>query len=449
MKRRKFIELSSKFSIGSMLLPVLLSSSCRDEELFEELNYDRKVIIVGAGAAGMYAAYILQSRGIEYEILEASSKVGGRLGKLEGFADFTLDTGAQWLHGKNNILGDLIKSTGTKIKLDNSDTKYWFQEGLQKSLPRNIAGIFEEEEGLLDVSFQDFAIQKGFGEEYKYIVERMAGDQGASANQLSAKGNYRDEEYWSSGRNDFKFRESFFDLFDQHILPSINKHIQLNTVVSKIDYSGNAIVVTDQQNNLHIADKVIVSVPITILQDEDIQFVPSLNTDKISAFKDIGMGAGMKVFLKFSNAFYDGNIIGGKVCAAYADEKEKKIGNDHVLLAFIMGQQAERLTALGSNQAIVNELLGELDTMYNGQASANFISSHVENWTTNPFVRGAYSYAKVGMREDSRRIAAQSVNQKIFFAGEAMNLNGHHQTVHGAVETGYREVINLLNSLKK
>jgi len=41
------------------------------------------------------------------------------------------------------------------------------------------------------------------------------------------------------------------------------------------------------------------------------------------------------------------------------------------------------------------------------------------------------------------------VNDKIFFAGEAMNLNGHHQTVQGAMETGYREVINILNSIKK
>jgi hypothetical protein len=35
--------------------------------------------IIGAGAAGLYTAMILQSLGIEYEILEADSKVGGRL----------------------------------------------------------------------------------------------------------------------------------------------------------------------------------------------------------------------------------------------------------------------------------------------------------------------------------------------------------------------------------
>jgi hypothetical protein len=36
------------------------------------------------------------------------------------------------------------------------------------------------------------------------------------------------------------------------------------------------------------------------------------------------------------------------------------------------------------------------------------------------------------------------VENTLFFAGEAMNTNGHFQTVHGAVETGYRAVNELL-----
>jgi lysine-specific histone demethylase 1B len=86
--------------------------------------------------------------------------------------------------------------------------------------------------------------------------------------------------------------------------------------------------------------------------------------------------------------------------------------------------------------------------MYNGQASASLISYYVQNWTTNPFIKGAYSYSTVGMG-NAREISAQSVDKKLYFAGEAMNINGHHQTVHGAIETGYREVINILNDLKK
>ena len=113
-----------------------------------------------------------------------------------------------------------------------------------------------------------------------------------------------------------------------------------------------------------------------------------------------------------------------------------------------MGEQAEYLTSLGSDAAITSALIQELDIMYNGQASASFIASHVQNWTTNPFVKGAYSYSTIGMG-DARKIASESLSEKLYFAGEAMNTNGHHQTVHGAVETGYREVINILTDIKK
>ena len=38
-----------------------------------------KVGIVGAGAAGVYAGMLLESLGIDYEILEGSNRIGGRI----------------------------------------------------------------------------------------------------------------------------------------------------------------------------------------------------------------------------------------------------------------------------------------------------------------------------------------------------------------------------------
>ena len=446
MDRRDFLKQSSLIAIGGLIIPSSFLYACRKKTLFEKINYTGKVLIIGAGAAGLYAAYILKSKGIDFKILEASTNYGGRLGKLEGFANFPIDLGAQWLHGKNNILGDLIQKSNTKINLDESNSVYWFNNQLVNSVPQNTT-IFEGD-NLPDISYKDYALQKGLGNEYKYIVENIAGDQGAAASRISVYGNNKDEENWSSGLDDFKFEETFFDLIDKQIASQVKDKIQFNSIVKQIDYSQSQITVTDSNNINYNADKVIITVPITILKSGDIQFIPALPNEKTAAFSKIGMGAGMKVFLKFSSKFFDQNIIGGSICAAYADDSIGKIQNDNVLLAFIMGEQAEYLTSLGSDAAITNALLQELDIMYGGKATTLFISSHVQNWTTNPFVRGAYSYSTIGMG-DARKIATQSLNKKLYFAGEAMNISGHHQTVHGAIETGYREVINILNDLKK
>ena len=448
MNRRKFLKQTSILSIGGLLLPSALLSSCRPDSLFEGPSFQGKVLIIGAGAAGLYAGYILKSKGIDFQILEASSNYGGRLGKLTGFANFPIDLGAQWMHGRNSLVSDLAKKSDTQITLDDSNEKYWFNNELVSSLPSDINKIFEEEENVPDVSFADFAVQNGYGDEYKNIVEAIAGDSGADASHISAYWKIIEEENWNSGDDDFKFEETYFDLIEKQIAIHVQDQIQLNTAVKQIDYSGPIIQVTDSNNNVYTADKVIVTVPITILKSGDIEFVPALPTEKTTAFSKIGMDPGMKVFLKFNTKFFDENIIGGSICAAYADDSIGKAQDDNILLAFIMGDQAEYLTSLGSDSAITNALLQELDTMYNGQATATFVASHVQNWTTNPFVRGAYSYSTVGMG-DARKVASETVAKKLYFAGEAMNINGHHQTVHGAIETGYREVINLLNDVRK
>jgi hypothetical protein len=155
-------------------------------------------------------------------------------------------------------------------------------------------------------------------------------DQGAAAARLSVFGNNEDEKNWNSGDEDFKFQETFFDFVDKQFARQVSDKILLNTIVTKIDYTQSTIQVTDSKNNFYNADKVIITVPIPILKSSDIQFIPALPEEKTRAFSKIGMDAGMKVFLKFSNKFFDQNIIGGKICAAYADDSVGKAENDVV-----------------------------------------------------------------------------------------------------------------------
>jgi len=443
MDRRKFLKNSAFFSAGGLLLNHNVFSGCKDGGLPGNLSYGGKVMVIGAGAAGLYAGSLLKSRGIDFTILEASGRYGGRLGKNSGFANYPIDTGAQWLHGKRNVAGELIKQAGVVISEDNSEPVYWFNEAVVEELPRNLS-IFEGG-GLPDLSYWDYAVSRGFGSEYRYLVEALAGDYGAAASELSVYYSNLEEVNWSSGNSDYKFEQTYFDFFESQFALQVQGQLKLNTVVTSIDYSTDQIILTDATGGVYYADKVILTVPITVLKDADIEFVPPLPAEKTAAFSKIGMGPGMKVFLRFSEPFYDQYLLGGAVCAAYLDDSIGKSIPDNVLLAFIMGEQAAFLDTLESDEAIVEALLHELDTIYAGKANATFINARVENWTRNPFIRGAYSFSTVGMG-NSRSMAAEAVANKLFFAGEAMNLNGHHQTVQGAMETAEREIINLIQN---
>lgn len=441
MNRRDFLIQTGIASLGTGLL---------SSEIFDQLSVktkrnesmDEKVLIIGAGVAGLYAASILKSQEVDVQILEASDRYGGRLAKLSGFADYSLDLGAQWLHGRNNLLGQLIKKSSTKIVKDSMSPHYWFNNQLLTKLPRSIE-IFHGQQ-LPDVSFAAFARMKGYGPAYANIVEGIAGDYGAAADRLSVFYTNKEFENWTSGAQDYRFRETFFDFIDQEIASKVKDNIMFNAPVASIDYAGKDIRVMTKDHQVFDAQKVIITVPITILQSEDIQFYPPLPQEKKAAFQKIGMDAGMKVFLKFSKKFYGQYILGGKISAAYIDDSVAKNTQEHVLFAFVMGKQAEYLTSLGTDDAIVKELLADLDSMYQGQASASLIQAHVQNWSTQPYIKGAYSYSTVGMG-NARNVAASPIENRLFFAGEAMNTNGHHQSVHGAAETGLQAATAIIH----
>ena len=443
MRRSEFIEKSIITYFGLIASPSLFASCKKHILELPPTNFNGKVIIVGAGAAGIYAGFLLNQQGIDFEILEATDRIGGRLGKLENFADYPLDTGAQWLHGKKSVIGDLVKSSNTKITRDNTELHYWLNDEITKELPVNIERKLQPSSEYEDISFQQFATNEGLSN-YKDIVEAIAGDYGADSNDISIKWTAFEEQRWSSGTSDYKFERTYYDLIFSSYAEHIMSKIKLDAPVKNIDYTDNLIKLTDHQNNLYYGDKVLVTVPVTILQDGDIEFTPSLPVPQQKAFNAIGMGAGMKVFLKFKTKFYHENIFGGKICAAYADESIGKSGIDHILLAFVMGEQALMLGDLNNDEERVNKLLEELDTLYDRQATENFIEAHVEDWTAKPYIKGAYSYSKIGIG-NARSIASKPINNKIYFAGEAMNNEGHHATVHGAIESRFSAIKSIIS----
>ena len=79
-----------------------------DKSLNKDLQHDeQKVLILGAGVAGIVAAKTLQENGInDFLILEAQDYIGGRF-KQRSFAGVKLEEGANWIHYADNKLNPL------------------------------------------------------------------------------------------------------------------------------------------------------------------------------------------------------------------------------------------------------------------------------------------------------------------------------------------------------
>jgi monoamine oxidase len=68
------------------------------------------------------------------------------------------------------------------------------------------------------------------------------------------------------------------------------------------------------------------------------------------------------------------------------------------------------------------------------------------DWSADPWSRGAYSYALVGGSEAAKTLA-RSVDDTLFFAGEATDAEGRNGTVHGAIASGRRAAAQVEKAL--
>lgn len=85
-------------------------------------------------------------------------------------------------------------------------------------------------------------------------------------------------------------------------------------------------------------------------------------------------------------------------------------------------------------------MLSDLDTIFANKARASFIDGIVQDWTSQPYIRGSYSYPMLTTYETApnlRRQLAQPIDDRIFFAGEGSS-HQNSACVPGALQEGAR-----------
>lgn len=399
MTRKEFIETSMKMGMGIPFLSALMMESCSKSELeFPEFKTDfkGKVLIIGAGAAGLSAGYLLKRYGVEFEILEAAPVYGGRLKKAMGFADFPIDLGAEWIHVHPVVLSDMLNN---------------------KELDANIDVLVYNPQTI----------------------------------QTWHNGKLKSHNYIRGFYSEWKFKSStWFDFFETYMVSEIANSIKLNKAVTEINYAGNQVQVKTAEGELYEADKVLISTSVKTFQNQMIQFEPALPENKIQAFSKITMGDGIKVFIEFSKRFYPDMLAFGSILSALEEEEKfyydaafRKDSNRHILGLFAINEKASAYTSLETEAAIIQKILTELDEIFDGEASPNYVQHIIQNWSAQPYIGGAYSYSFTGDQEDIVKEISVPLAGKLFFAGEAYSIE-HQATVHGACQSAYISIEKML-----
>ena len=374
-------------------VPVLGTFLGCSEDLFSELvetDFNGKVLVVGAGAAGLTAGYALARHGIDFEILEASDVIGGRMKRSRALADFPIDLGAEWIHTDPTILTRLV----------NDQT-------------------FDASVEVIRYSPETISIWNG---------SRLKG-----RNWINA--------FYA----EYKFKSTtWYGFFERFMLPAIGDRIRFAQVVQSVDYAGDKVVVRTAAGQEYTGDKVVMTVPIAVLKAGAIDFTPPLPADRVEAFEDVDVPPILKAFIEFSEDFYPDLTIDGSITDTdklFYDAAFRKDTDRNVLGLFVIGDKATAYTELATEEQVVSRVLGELDTIFGDRATPAYLGSVVQDWTKEPHIMGSYSHWE---RESSRELLAQPLGANLFFAGEA--LAEEWSTVHGASLSGWDAVRALLSA---
>ena len=365
MTRKEFVNICGILGIG---LPFQsLSTSCTKND-DDRKAFNGKVIIMGAGAGGLSAGYLLNQQGIDFEILEASASHGGRMKIDTDFADFPIPLGAEWLETGTTIFQKIINDS---------------------SVPVDVQTVED-------------------GPDRKFV-------------------NY-----------------SWYNFFEEYIVPSIADKISYDSIVQSVDYSDDTVIV-NTQNQQYTADKVIISVPLKILQDGDIAFMPTLSQGKLNAINNTVIWEGFKAFFEFSTKFYDDGFgfqitppsDGQKV---YYDASFGQNTSKHILGLFVVGKPALEYISL-SDSNLKNFILDELDGIYSNQATPNYIKHITQNWNSEPFIRSGYMTDHANSETVEK--LGQPIDNKVYFAGGPYTDGNDWVSVHAAAQSAKNAVDEL------
>ena len=412
------------------------------------------ILIIGAGASGLMAAKELSAKGKKVIIIEARNRAGGRINTLsEKHFSLQIEAGAEFIHGNLPLTLQLLKENNIPYaKMEGSMLRK--KNGKWQDTEEEIEGWDEMMQKMdeleQDMTLTDFLNTFFSAEKYTRLqqsaIQFAQGFDVADENKASVIG-LRDE--WQHEQDQqYRIPGGYMQLIDAMTMTCLRQHceIHFSEEVNKIAWNKNKVAVTTSSNEQFSAEEIILTVPISILQNEGaITFVPTI-PDKINAAKQIGFGGVIKVLIQFETAFW--RDVQQDALFFFAEEIipvwwTQHPATNNLLTGWLGGPKAYALQD-SSPEQILDTALQSLAAIFNKKLPA-VTAWYVANWQKEPYTLGAYSYNTLPSKE-AKVILKEPVENTIYFAGEAIYTGDAQATVEAALVSGKEVAEKLLNS---
>lgn len=484
--RRRFLR-DASLAASSLLIPGGLKSfspdglkhqNPGDPVSREEDPASIPIAIIGAGMAGLNAAYQLRRWGITATVFEAADRVGGRMFTLKDKfgPGITTDIGGEFVDTTHTDILQLGKELGLELYDLRKDTlipkTFWFdgrllgEEDLRqairpytdrllkdiRSLPPVISHVTADSFRQLDqLSILDYFHQIGIeGWLFHFLDTVLTREYGMEAAQQSAI-NFlimfdapipADKDYELFGQNHevFKIKGGSQHLSDT-LYQQVKNQVQLRqklVAVGTNGLQGYQLHFEDRRGRRSTvrADQVIIALPFTILRSITLD-IP-MPKEKRKCIDEIGYGNSCKFIMGMDDkpwrkAGMQGYTFTDLSFGCGWDSSQLQSEKTGSFTVFGGGNFADEVR-LNKEEALARQFLPALDMIYKGAVGLYNARTIKFCWAGNPYSKAGYSSFKTGQWSTLAGWEGVPVG-KVYFAGEHVS-SEFQGYMNGAAETG-------------
>ena len=438
------------------------------------------VVVIGAGISGLACAQRLQEAGVDFVVLEAADRVGGRIRtnfSLGGGRPFEI--GALMVHGKRVVTHSWLQEFGLHARpLPTTRRARFWRNGRVERLPMGLnllhptiglrafyQGAFTLPKRLIAYAGPDLSLAEWLEREdplpgARLLVNLLYAH--ASAADVDALGVRGPAEETSLASEEFGYRNfqvvEGYDTLVARRAAALQGRVRLRTLVTPIErWTGGVRIAAMGPEGLEgevQAKRAVVTLPLGVLKAGTVAFDPPLPEAKREAIRAIAFGDAMVLLLRLRGSdlaarLGDFGLLWGGGSTSF---HRPYVGMRHapdILDGFLVGREARRRAAL-PDEDLRDLALEDLRAIVPPSVHVGRVDGFAcSRWPVHPFVRGGYSFLPPGGTLQHRRDLAAAVDGVLFFAGEATHTHGEPATVHGAIETGSRAASEVIESLRK
>ncbi|KIC51325.1 NAD(P)/FAD-dependent oxidoreductase [Tateyamaria sp. ANG-S1] len=448
------------------------------------MTHDVKVVVVGGGAAGLAAAAELERLGVSCQVLEAQSRLGGRVHTCARDGDTLFERGAQTINGDMSAVLELaeeaglhvspIPATGKDLCLVNGEVlprdeyvsaheveellydaiRSWSSPG---DAVRSFRSLFhwwtspwddfgEARRGLQFVTTRDAPPKGSLGAairqlllhpEEEALIRTMFAEQfGANPDIINGVAVRRLFDAYASDRGELEFQfPAGMSSIISGLAAKLSQRPELNTAITGISAEGNGLYITTKDRQWRAA-RAIVAVPPSVAQHVAIDVG---DDDRlVRLLLAFAPGDIIKSTLVYDRPFWRSKGLSGSITfdapmGLEVRDTSYETGGVSQLTAFLGGPEA-RYRANFCKGKREDLLLQDLSAVL-GKAASRPIEVHEAVWVDEKWSGGGYNgYIRNGHPSDAARQLADWQGLVKFAGAELDDTFAGH--VEGAIRSG-------------